>query len=286
LRVRTMTAFTTLPFSTVTSGEASFTAAVTTSPSPAVLPSPPPSGRITCSLRAPELSATASIVLICTISRSPARGSHPKTCSKPSRADHLTRTCRSELRLDRLLLVQLCQRRPPHNLLQRPPLQLGQRTRLADAHHIAHARRVRLVMRIELAVGLHHTLILRVRLAHLDLDHDRLLHLGRYHHADFLIAARCGSFIRSGCVIRCLCHRLVLLGRFLGRGFLRGSLLRCGLRGRFLRRLCFGCRNGCRLLRLCLAFNVQLALALDCLDACNVQLQAAQLLHALRIAQL
>src|SRR5271167_2655536 len=66
LRVRTITALTTLPFLTVPSGDASFTAAVTTSPRPAFLPSPPPSGRITCSLRAPELSATSRIVLICT----------------------------------------------------------------------------------------------------------------------------------------------------------------------------------------------------------------------------
>src|SRR5579862_9223827 len=61
-----MTALTTLPFLTVPSGEASLTAAVTTSPSPAFLPRPPPSGRMTCNLRAPELSATSSMVLICT----------------------------------------------------------------------------------------------------------------------------------------------------------------------------------------------------------------------------
>src|ERR1700761_5231844 len=61
-----MTALTTLPFLTVPSGEASLTAAVTTSPRPAFLPRPPPRGRITCSLRAPELSATSRIVLICT----------------------------------------------------------------------------------------------------------------------------------------------------------------------------------------------------------------------------
>src|SRR6185437_585997 len=66
LRVRTITAFTTLPFFTVPSGDASLTAAVTTSPRPAFLPRPPPRGRITCSLRAPELSATSRIVLICT----------------------------------------------------------------------------------------------------------------------------------------------------------------------------------------------------------------------------
>src|SRR5580698_8736943 len=61
-----MTALTTLPFLTVPSGVASLTAAVTTSPRPAFLPRPPPRGRITCSLRAPELSATSRIVLICT----------------------------------------------------------------------------------------------------------------------------------------------------------------------------------------------------------------------------
>src|SRR5258708_28822726 len=66
LRVRTITALTTFPFLTVPSGEASLTAAVTTSPRPAFLPRPPPRGRITCNLRAPELSATSSIVLICT----------------------------------------------------------------------------------------------------------------------------------------------------------------------------------------------------------------------------
>src|ERR1700757_2055424 len=61
-----MTALTTLPFLTVPSGAASLTAAVTTSPRLAFLPRPPPRGRITCSLRAPELSATSRIVLICT----------------------------------------------------------------------------------------------------------------------------------------------------------------------------------------------------------------------------
>src|SRR5437016_11798078 len=66
LRVRTITAFTTLPFWTCPSGAASFTLAVITSPRPARNPVEPPSGRIICSLRAPELSATSSIVLIIT----------------------------------------------------------------------------------------------------------------------------------------------------------------------------------------------------------------------------
>src|SRR5579875_1345155 len=51
LCVRTMTAFTTVPFFAVPSGEASFTAAVTTSPRCATCPAPPPSGLIICSLR-------------------------------------------------------------------------------------------------------------------------------------------------------------------------------------------------------------------------------------------
>jgi len=60
-----MTAFTTLPFLMVPSGEASLTAAVTTSPRLAILPRPPPRQNY-LRLRAPELSATASIDLICT----------------------------------------------------------------------------------------------------------------------------------------------------------------------------------------------------------------------------
>src|SRR5260370_15953168 len=66
LRVRTMTAFTTLPFCTCPSSADTFTAAVITSPSPAFNPVEPPSGRIICSLRAPELSATSTIVLLIT----------------------------------------------------------------------------------------------------------------------------------------------------------------------------------------------------------------------------
>src|ERR1022692_4165789 len=59
-----MTAFTTVPFFAVPSGEASFTEAVMMSPRPATRPVEPPSGRIICSLRAPELSATSSMLLI------------------------------------------------------------------------------------------------------------------------------------------------------------------------------------------------------------------------------
>src|SRR5260370_9032907 len=66
LRVRTTPALTTVPFLVCPSGEASLTAAVITSPRWARRPVPPPRGRIICSLRAPELSATSSIDLIIT----------------------------------------------------------------------------------------------------------------------------------------------------------------------------------------------------------------------------
>src|SRR6185437_1215118 len=199
LRVRTITAFTTLPFFTVPSGEASLTAAVTTSPRPAFAPSPPPSGRITCSLRAPELSATASMVLICTA------------------MVFLLALFFSPVELpDRLALLHglvgrvfhLRQRRAAHNLFKRPPLQLAQRPRLADAHHVADPRRVLLVVRVKLLRRPHDALVLRVRLAHLHRDHDGLLHLGRNHLTDFLVAprCRCRRRRRRGCLFL-LCRR-------------------------------------------------------------------------------
>src|ERR1039457_7239998 len=64
LRMRTITQRTTLPFLIAESGAASFTAAVTTSPSPARRPRSPPRGRMQESLRAPLLSATSRIVRI------------------------------------------------------------------------------------------------------------------------------------------------------------------------------------------------------------------------------
>src|SRR5277367_5525779 len=70
-RVRTTTAFTTVPFLTCVSGVASFTAAVIMSPRPAVSPASPPTGRMQVNCRAPELSATVSHVRICTIALLP-----------------------------------------------------------------------------------------------------------------------------------------------------------------------------------------------------------------------
>src|SRR5271157_2677732 len=141
-----MTAFTTLPFFTWPSGEASFTAAVTISPRPAFLPLSPPRGRIIWSLRAPELSATSSMDLICTaIAISPQSSSSRRLAGG--------RGC-----------FRLRERGAANNLFQFPALQLAQRTRLTDANHIAHTGGVLFIVRIELLVGLHYALVLGVRL--------------------------------------------------------------------------------------------------------------------------
>src|SRR5260370_29642691 len=92
------------------------------SPRPAFSPVAPPSGRIICSLRAPELSATSSMLLIIT-----AMATLPRSFP---------------LALLYVLLQHDLwhQRRLAHNVLQLPPLQLRQRTRLFDSHHVALVR--------------------------------------------------------------------------------------------------------------------------------------------------
>src|SRR3954471_5577393 len=69
-----MTAFTTCPFFTFDSGVASFTEAVTMSPSLAYRPVDPPIGLMTAILRAPELSATSRIDRIWIMTLSPGPG--------------------------------------------------------------------------------------------------------------------------------------------------------------------------------------------------------------------
>src|SRR6516162_4451330 len=121
LRVRTMTAFTTLPFCTWPSGADSLPAAVITSPRPAFNPVEPPSGRIICSFRAPELSATSSIVLIITaISPSPVYSSRLLTGTEVLDRRHFRN-----------------QRGLAEDFFQAPPLQLRQRPRLFQANEIA-----------------------------------------------------------------------------------------------------------------------------------------------------
>src|SRR5438046_4723266 len=116
-----MTALTTCPFFTVPSGVASFTDAVTTSPSLAYRPVDPPIGLMTAILRAPELSATSRIdrIWIMTVL----------------------------LDLDRLA----------HDAFQRPALAAAEWTGLDDLDSVADLRRVLFVVDHELrrtALGL------------------------------------------------------------------------------------------------------------------------------------
>src|ERR1039458_10251907 len=120
LRMRTITQRTTLPFLIAESGAASFTAAVTTSPSPARRPRSPPRGRMQESLRAPLLSATSRIVRIPIIKFVSAR-------DRPGGLSYLHLYVQ-------ILRLRAHLRRPPHDVHQPPPLQLAQRTALHDAN--------------------------------------------------------------------------------------------------------------------------------------------------------
>src|ERR1700677_1731225 len=105
-----------------------------------------------------------------------------------------------------LLVIGKRERRATNDLLERPALELRQRTRFADADDIADACRVLLVVSIKLFVRLHDALVLGMRLAHLDLNDDRFLHLGRDDKADLLIATRGLGFWGCGCGVGCICH--------------------------------------------------------------------------------
>src|SRR5215471_13831547 len=167
-----MTAFTTLPFCTCPSGAASFTLAVITSPNPARSPVAPPSSRIICSLRAPELSATSSMVLIITAMFV------SSLCPLPARGRvNVGGDLRHQGRL-------------AHNLFQRPPLQPRERARFLDAHHIAEMRFIFLVVRVELLADRDHAAVECMRLLARHFDHDRLLHLVRHDRTDQMLAAR------------------------------------------------------------------------------------------------
>src|SRR5690606_21163807 len=65
-----------------------------------------------------------------------------------------------------------------------PALQLGQRPRLHDPHHVPLARRVLLVVRVVLLRTRDLLAVKGVRHATLDGDHHRLLHLGADHLPD------------------------------------------------------------------------------------------------------
>src|ERR1700687_3171225 len=176
-----MTAFTTLPFCTWPSGADSFTAAVIMSPSPAFSPVDPPSARIICSWRAPELSATSSIDLIIT-----AMPSISLFYLSQLRARNFNRRFRH-------------QRCLAHNIFQLPALQLRQRTRFLDPHHVAHMRLILLVMRVKLFVARHHASVEGMRLLARHLHHNRLLHAVGDDLSHHFLAA--GPHLRRGLCI-------------------------------------------------------------------------------------
>src|SRR6266700_4175910 len=138
-----MTAFTTVPFFVWPSGAASFTLAVTTSPKPARRPVAPPSGSIICSLRAPLLSATSSMLRIITVIRF-LRAKHPVAgFQMPAIQDA------------RLLLLDPGShfrhlRSFPHDFLEPPALQFRKRPRFLQANNIADVCFVFLVVCVKL----------------------------------------------------------------------------------------------------------------------------------------
>src|SRR5208337_1758869 len=121
LRIRTITHFTTL---------ASFTDAVTMSPSPAFNPASPPRGRMHISFRAPELSATVSQVRIIIMVALPV------------------------LLLRRRLVRQ--------HFLQTPALEARKRPGGHDADSVSLLRFALFIVRVELFRNAHHAAVLGV----------------------------------------------------------------------------------------------------------------------------
>src|SRR5208337_1912635 len=267
LRVRTITAFTTVPFLAVPSGEASFTEAVITSPKWATRPVEPPSGRIICSLRAPELSATSSMVLIITAIISSPYG-------PPSGCPILSPALGERVSLDRLSLDRRHQGCALHDFFQIPALQFRERSRLFDLHDIPQVRHAFFVVRVVPLAALHYTLVERVGLLPPDFDHNGLGHLGGHHFANqSLAAADRGRFAGFSCFghgLLCL-RRSLLGGRFLLFHWRRRFFPWCRRRG-------LGRGSGFA--------TGQFLLALHRVDAGNVLLQLANLLQALGLSHL
>src|SRR5512147_2963498 len=121
-------------------------------------------------LRAPELSATSRIVRIWIMARSPYSG------------------------LSRQDGVVVGQDGFRHDLLDPPPLVLGQRARLDDANRIALGRAL-LVVGHEGLRALDGLAIDVVTDQSLDRHHHGLFHLGRYHDADLLVPSPRGALL-------------------------------------------------------------------------------------------
>src|SRR5690349_7241275 len=188
--MRTTTALTTVPFFAVPSGEASFTAAVIMSPSPARRPLDPPSGRIICSLRALELSATSNILRIITamiFELLPAAWA----------VSHFSPLLTGLFEL----LLAGDNRGALNHFRQTPALQFRHWTSLYNANHVAGASRVLLIVRVELLGLRDHSFVLRVCLLHDNFDHDGLGHLGGPHIPDLLVAMRIGLPRLTSCCL-------------------------------------------------------------------------------------
>src|SRR5580704_18806433 len=171
-----MTHFTTLPSLTWLSGVASFTEAVTMSPSPAFNPASPPIGRMHISLRAPELSATVSQVRIIIIISAP-------------------------------LSFLLGGRFLRQHFFQSPALEARKRAGGNDAYGVPLLGLALLVVGIEFLGNADHAAVLRVLHEPLHFDHDGLGHLGAGNLADefgFLAALGAGRRWRRFCLRRCL----------------------------------------------------------------------------------
>src|SRR3981081_46153 len=156
LRTRTTTAFITSPFFTRPRGIASFTDTTITSPMVAYFRLDPPSPLTHMTLRAPELSATSSLVCIWIIMV------HSQLFPRASRSH------------DFLFLVAL-----DHF----PTLELRQRAPLLDPDEVSHAELVLLVVGVVLLRATHRFLELRVGIAALDAHDDGLVLLVADHDA-------------------------------------------------------------------------------------------------------
>src|SRR3979490_2774036 len=73
-----------------------------------------------------------------------------------------------------------------------PALQLRQRARLHDAHHVADTGLVALVVDVQPRGGADDLVVLGVRLRRVDADRDGLVHRGRDDDATALLAAALG----------------------------------------------------------------------------------------------
>src|SRR3984957_269495 len=148
LRTRTTTAFITSPFLTRPRGIASFTDTTMTSPMVAYFRLDPPSTLMHMTLRAPELSATSSLVCIWIIMV-------------------LSQLFPRAWRLSDFLLLLA--------LDHFPPLELRQRTALLDLDEVAHRELVLLVVGVVLLRAAHRLLEHGMGVAALDLHDDGLV---------------------------------------------------------------------------------------------------------------